>query len=114
MTAREIYDELRRIMTAHGCGKIEGYICDEAPTALIKQKCIAAAVKLGLRDGGYGYGTYRLWLPFPEGSLLAKLNPGMGTEVYLHTRHDPNGYYSAQNSRNLLTLGTYYPASPPK
>ncbi len=65
--------------------------------------------RLGLKTDGRG--TLRLTVLAPEfnedGEKLMGWFLGKKYEVYLHCCHIKNGYFSAKDSRNMLTLGFY-------
>jgi len=104
-----IYWQIRMRMVQLNCIKVPHFICNEMPNIIAKQQIMSFAKKLGLKTDGQG--TMRLSALAPEfnsvGEKLLAWFPGKKYEVYLHCCHKKNGYFSARDSRNMLTLGFY-------
>lgn len=104
-----IYWQIKNEMDRLGCTKVPYFICKEVPHITVKHQIIAFARRLGLETDGLG--TLRLTTLAPEfneeGEKLISWYKGKKYEVYLHCCHIRNGYFSAKDSRNMLTLGFY-------
>lgn len=106
---KNIYWQVENEMDRLGCTRVPYYICQEVPYISVKHQIIAFARKLGLKTDGQG--SLRLTVLAPEfneeGEKLLAWFSGKKYEVYLHCCHKKNGYFSAKDSRNMLTLGFY-------
>lgn len=104
-----VYWQIRAKMDQLGCTKVPFFICDEMPDIAAKHQIISLARKLGLKTDSQG--TMRLKVLPPElnsdGEKLLAWFPGKVYEVYLHCAHVKQGYFSAKDSRRMLTLGFY-------
>lgn len=104
-----IYWQIRNKMDNLNSQKIPYFICDELPNNKAKHQVIALAKKLGLVTDNQD--TMRLIVLAPEfnklGEKLINWFKGKRYEVYMHCYHCKKDYFSAKDSRNMLTLGFY-------
>lgn len=107
--AKNIYWRIDNLMQDLGVSKVPFFICKETPNIKVKHQIITFARKLGLKSDGRG--TLRLTLKASKynenGEEILGWYPNKIYEVYLHCCHRKKDYFSAKDSRNMLTLGFY-------